>query len=108
MKEESEPVLEIAEIAYRNGHYTKACDYFIQTRKINGFNASSYMADIFHRDLCEHKHSQNTAAELYLEVALAGDSDVYSYLMTIDKDIFLKPKREAVIVLVKYWEQIKK
>jgi hypothetical protein len=105
MKEEAEPFLEVAETAYRNGHYTKACDKFIQARKINGFNVSSYMADIFHRDLCNHKHSQNAVAELYLEVALAGDADVYSYLMTINEDVFMKPRREAIIIIVKHWEE---
>ncbi len=107
MKEEAEPLLAIAESAYRNGDYIKSCDTFIQARKMNGFNTSSYMADIFHRNLCGHNHSQNAAAELYIEVALSGDPDVYAYLMTIDKDFIMKPRREAVILIVKYWEQIK-
>lgn len=88
--------------AYRVRRYTEACLNYNQAREMNPDYTNSDLADIYLRNLCNHNHSKREAACLYLENK--NDSDVYSYLMTIDKKLFDVPVEEAIEILVKYWE----
>lgn len=87
---------------YIDGDYINACKYYIQAKELNPHFSDSNFADIFHRNLCEHNHSQEEAAQLYLEAG--SEPNVYSYLMTIDKTLFDISIDDAIQIIVKHWE----
>jgi hypothetical protein len=104
--EEGEYLLKVAETAYQNGYYLKACETFLQARTANhNINHSENLPILVRKNLCQHGHVEQTAAALYLETALAGNANVYAYLLEIDNEIFMKPKESAVKLILEHWKK---
>lgn len=105
--EVGEYLLKVAEAAYQNGYYAKACETFSQARTTNEINHSPLMSILVQKNMCMHGHTEKAAAELYLETALSGDRETYAYLLKIHPEIFMMTKEKAVALVLEYWEEKK-
>ena len=87
---------------YRNGKYQRAESKLRMACTLHRYMiGASQLADIYHRNLDDKIRPPEVAAHWYLIAAESGDSDVYSYLMSIDKNIMERDDR--IEIIVKYW-----
>lgn len=88
---------------YRDGRYQRAAQLLWMACELHRYPlGAAELADIYHRNLDDGNHSQEEAAHWYIVAAQSGDPNVYSYLMTIDKDIL--EREDNIQVIVEYWK----
>ncbi len=90
---------------YREGKYVRAAQRLWHAcYLLRDYGGAAQLADIYLRNLDNGKHSKEDAAHWYFIAAeQGGDSDVYSYLMSLDKEIFTRADR--IQFLVSVWEK---
>ncbi len=90
---------------YHEGYYKRAAQRLLYACKLcRDYGGAAQLADIYLRNLDECNHTKEEAAHWYFVAAeKGGDSDAYSYLMSIDKGIFERDDR--IKFLVSVWEK---
>lgn len=84
---------------YRDGKYTRAAHFLLSACIVHQYYAGvAELTDIYRRN----PDNLEEAVHWCIIAAENGNSDVYSYLMTIDEQLF--EKQNKIEIIVKHWK----